>query len=50
MVIPGTDHGDENSGVGGPIPTFTLAEIHTAVRDAHALGAIGFDAAKHLLL
>jgi len=32
------------------LETFALAEVHTAVRDALALGAIGFDAVKHLLL
>ena len=32
------------------LETFALAEVHTAVRDALALGAIGFDAVKHFAL
>jgi transposase len=32
------------------LETFALAEVHAAVRDALALGAIGFDAVKHLVL
>jgi transposase len=32
------------------LETFTLAEVHGAVRDALRLGAIGYDAIKHLVL
>ena len=32
------------------LETFALAEVHAAVKDALKLGAIGFDAVKHLLL
>jgi hypothetical protein len=32
------------------LETFALVEVHHAVRDAIKLGAIGFDAVKHLLL
>ena len=32
------------------LETFALVEVHQAVRDALKLGAIGFDAVKHLLL
>jgi transposase len=32
------------------LETFTLGEVHRAVRDALRLGAISFDAVKHLLL
>jgi len=32
------------------LETFDLAELHGAVRDALRLGAIGYDAVKHLLL
>jgi transposase len=32
------------------LETFALGEVHLAIRDALKLGAIGFDAVKHLLL
>jgi len=32
------------------LETFTLGEVHRGVRDALRLGAISFDAVKHLLL
>ena len=32
------------------LETFDLRELHGAVRDALRLGAIGYDAVKHLLL
>jgi hypothetical protein len=32
------------------LETFELNEVHQAIRDALQLGAIGFDAVKHLLL
>ncbi len=32
------------------LETFHLAEVEAAVRDALQLGAIGFDAVKHLVL
>ena len=32
------------------LETFALAEVHGAVRDALRLGAIGYDAVKHLVL
>jgi len=32
------------------LETFAFGEVHAAVRDALRLGAIGFDAVKHLLL
>ena len=32
------------------IETFPLVEVEAAVRDALKLGAIGFDAVKHLVL
>jgi hypothetical protein len=32
------------------LESFALGEVHLAVRDALKLGAIGFDAVKHLLL
>jgi len=32
------------------LETFALGEVHAAVRDALTLGAIGFDAVKHVLL
>ena len=32
------------------LETFDLKELHGAVRDALRLGAIGYDAIKHLLL
>ena len=32
------------------LETFRLEEVHTAVKDALELGAIGFDAVKHLVL
>ena len=32
------------------LETFDLADLHAAVRQALQMGAIGFDAVKHLLL
>ena len=32
------------------LETFSMAEVHSAVRDALRLGAISFDAVKHLAL
>ncbi|MFP6746538.1 MAG: IS21 family transposase, partial [Alphaproteobacteria bacterium] len=32
------------------LETFNLSELHGAVRDALRVGAIGYDAVKHLLL
>lgn len=32
------------------LETFELNQVHQAIRDALQLGAIGFDAVKHLLL
>ena len=32
------------------LETFSMAEVHSAVRDALRLGAISFDAVKHLVL
>ena len=32
------------------LETFSMGEVHSAVRDALRLGAISFDAVKHLVL
>ena len=32
------------------LETFSQLEVHAAVRDAHRLGALSFDAVKHLVL
>ena len=32
------------------LESFSQQEVHTAIRDAIRLGAIGFDAVKHLVL
>ena len=32
------------------LETFSMDEVHSAVKDALRLGAISFDAVKHLLL